>query len=347
MGLPVFRRGERALRIVQSLGDPPMELSSPWVTGSLSPLPWADIFGTDVPGPMRRIDAIGIPAVMRGRGLLAPTIAGTPLHCWAGETRSEDPSWLFRTDGIVSPFTRMEWTVDDLIFTGWSLWAKEVDAAGFPLRMDRVERSRWYIDDGGQVMVDGSPVDAASVVIIPGPHDGILDVGRRTLTTAAELEAAVAKTARSPIPGIDLHQTTDVELTAAEKQTMITDWVAARRGENGGVAFTNSAVEARVLGSPVENLLIEGRNASAVDIARLMNIPAALIDATNAGASLTYETVGGRNAEFLDYGLLPYMRAIAGRLSLDDVVPRGKRVEFDTADLTAVTPVATGPTLED
>jgi hypothetical protein len=254
---------------------------------------------------------------------------------------------MYRTDGVVSPNIRMTYTVDDLLFTGWSMWAKESDAAGFPLRMDRVERSRWYVDDGGAVIVDGVPVDAASVVIIPGPHEGILSFGRRTLTTAAELEEAVGKTARAPIPAMDLHQTTDVELTAAERASMVTDWIAARRGDNGGVAFTNAAVEARVLGSPAENLLIEGRNASAVDVARLCGVPAALIDATNAGASLTYETVGGRNAEFLDYGVLPYMLAIAGRLSLDDVVPRGKRVEFDTATLTNPTPTAVGPTTED
>lgn len=342
------RRAERALRIVSSQPDPAMALSSPWVTGSLQPIVWADIFGADALAVMTREAAMSVPAMARARGLLTTSVARSPIHVYRGtEQLTEDPPWVSRTDGVISPFIRMLWTVDDLLFTGWSLWAVARGADGMPLRMDRVERSLWYIDTDGTVMVDATPVDPSTVVVIPGPHDGVLNTGRRTLTTAAELEQAVANTARSPVPAIDLHQTTDVEMTSTEKQDLIAGWVAARRGDNGGVAYTNSAVEARTLGQPVESLIIEGRNASAVDVARMAGVPAALIDATNAGASLTYETTEGRNAEFLDYGVLPYMLAVSGRLSLDDVTPRGTRVAFDVTELTGPLPTATGPTTED
>lgn len=334
--------------------DPAMALSSPWVQGSLSPIVWADIFGAAALSPMTREAAQSVPAVSRAANLIKTTVARCPLHAWRGtEQLTTDPPWIARSDSAVSPYHRMLATVDDLIYTGWSMWAVERSSADhLPLRADRVPRGDWYVEDDGTIMVTGAdgvqaPVDASSVVLIPGPHDGILNFGRRTLTTAALLEEGVGNVARAPIPAIDLHQTTDVPLDATEKAELIAAWVKARQGENGGVAFTNSALEAKPLGAAPENLLIEGRNASAVDVARLVGVPASMIDATNAGASLTYETIEGRLAEFLDLGVLAYLLPIAARLSLDDVVARGQRVEFDTAPLTTGLPNAVGPTVED
>lgn len=340
----------RALRLVDDVQQLALtSLSSPWVTGSLEPIVWADVFGTDWAGPITRDAAMSVPAMARARHLLCSAVARSPIHRYVGaDLAPSDPRWLVRTDGMVSPFHRMLWTVDDLLFTGWSLWAVERNADGFPGRADRVPPGTWQFSTNGRaVQIDNTEVDPSTYLLIPGPHEGTLTFAGRTLRTAAELEGAVAIAARSPLPAVDLHQTTDVELDQTEIDALVSRWVDARRGANGGVGYTNSAVEARVLGSHSEHLLIEGRNASAVDVARVAGIPAAMIDATNAGASLTYETTAGRNAEFLDYGVLPYMLAISSRLSQDDVVPAGSRVAFDTSELTGPLPTATGPTTED
>jgi hypothetical protein len=83
-----------------------------------------------------------------------------------------------------------------------------------------------------------------------------------------------------------------------------------------------------------EALLIGARNASALDIARDVSMPAAMLDATTAGASLEYATLEGRNQQWIDYGLSLYMAAVESRLGMDDVIPAGQRMGFDTADLT-------------
>ena len=94
------------------------------------------------------------------------------------------------------------------------------------------------------------------------------------------------------------------------------------------------------------HLLVEGRNAAAVDCARTVGVAAAMVDATVPKASLTYETQQGRGLEHTEYGVEPYAEAIAARLSLDDVVPRGQRMRFDFGtDLGAVQP--TGQPVED
>jgi phage portal protein BeeE len=76
-------------------------------------------------------------------------------------------------------------------------------------------------------------------------------------------------------------------------------------------------------------LYIEGRNASKMDIAAFFNLPASVLDATSATASLTYVTQEG-NRSSLDDMTLPYwIGPIASRLSQDDIVPAGQSVRFD------------------
>jgi hypothetical protein len=146
---------------------------------------------------------------------------------------------------------------------------------------------------------------------------------------------------------VELHQTVDVALDDTERDAILAGFgraVTAANGGTTGVAFTSYGIEARAIGANGDGAaaLVESRNYAAVTAARIVGIPAAMLDATSAGASLTYETTTGRRAQFIDE-VRAYSDAIADRLSLDDVVPRGKRVAFDTEQLTTLTPDPTGP----
>ena len=77
--------------------------------------------------------------------------------------------------------------------------------------------------------------------------------------------------------------------------------------DNDGVLFTNAAIEATAIPIDSGALLIDGRNASALDVARDVSMPAAMLDATTQGASLEYATLQGRNQQWIDYGLSLYM----------------------------------------
>lgn len=344
----------KALRLVESVEQsrnvgsyrgPVPQVASPWAEGQLTAIVWADLLGADL-ALMTRAEAMTIPAVARARQLLATTIARLPLQTWRGNAQVEPgPAWMFRGDGPWSPWHRMAWTVDDLLFGGWSLWAAGRDAEGQVIDAARVPPDLWKFDTNGAVLVDDEPVDARSVLLIPGPNEGLLSFGSRALRAASLLEASYIDQARSPVPAVELHQLSGDQLDDAEAQAIVNAWSASMA--SGGVAYTNSAIEARPHANPTENLLIEGRNAAAVDVARLTGIPAAMLDATNAGASLTYETVQGRNAQFVDYGISAFTGPIAARLSMDDVVPRGQRIVFDLSDLIAPLPAASGPALED
>lgn len=316
----------------------------------LNAIVWHDLTGTQL--PLTRAAVMAIPAVARQRHLICGALARCPLRGSdaAGTDTTASWSWMWRTDHAIHPYHRMLWTADDVMFYGWSVWSAEREggrADGRLLWADRIHPDRWSIDDVGRVFVDDRPARAAEVIAIPGPHEGILNFGAAALArTMANLEAA-ANAARNPAAYLELHYVGDQPITDAEVDKHIARWAAARRGENGGVAWTNKAIELKEHGTHESHLLIEGRNADAVDVSRLISSPAAMADATNAGASLTYETTEGRNGEFIDYGVGIYMDAIAARLSMDDVVPRGQRTGFDTTEMRALAPTPTGAVTND
>lgn len=329
----------------------PVAIRSPWTTNDLSKVVWSDVFGAEFQ-PVTRAEAMALPAVARGRHLLVSTIAQLPLACYRTAEKVSTPSWLTRTNGPTSPAHRMAWTVDDLIFAGWSLWVVERGAGGIT-DAARCPAEQWRLDDDGTVLIadqDGhdQAVDPASVILIPGFHEGLMTYGARTIRSARDLELTWSGRARNPIPAVELHQTTDDEMTDAEIDDLIATYVRARQDVNGSVTYTPSSVELRIHGAGGTNdLLIEGRNAAAIDVARMLGLPAAMIDASNVNASLTYETIQGRSMEFRDYSLALYTGAIAARLSMDDVTPRGTRIGFDATELVAPAPTPTGPTTED
>jgi hypothetical protein len=250
-----------------------------------------------------------------------------------------------------TPQSRLAWTVDDLIFYGWSLWEfkrSSPSSGSWPLSAVRIARERWELDGDNHLHLDGMLVrDTSDLILIPGLHEGVLTYGCDAIRDTKALYAVVRERINNPVPQVDLHQTGGKQLNGDEIRTLRNDWAAARTGQNGGVAYTNEWIEAKPFGNGGENLLIEARNAAALDLARMIGVHGGMIDATTPKASLNYETTTGRNGEFLDLDLALYMTPIAARLSLDDVVPRGRRVALDTIDFSSTSIDPTGPTSED
>lgn len=314
----------------------------------LQAIVWSDLTGATAT-VLDRASVMAIPAVARLRHRLCGAAARCPLRVLTGSTPLPDeaqPYWTYRTDRTVHPYHRMLWTVDDQLFHGWSVWRTERSAqetSNQLLHAERIHPDHWEIDEVGRILVDDRIARADEVLALPGPHEGILNFGGNALRRTIDNLEAAANAARNPSAYLELHYTGDDPMTSDEIDAHIERWAKARRGENGGVAWTNKVLELKEHGTHEAHLLIEGRNADAVDMARLVSAPAASADATNAGASLTYETTAGRNLQMIDEGVGLYMDAIAARLSMDDVVPRGQRVAFDTGQLTVAAPDATGP----
>lgn len=317
-----------------TLGAGSAPMASPWRESShLHPIVAPDVLGaTAAAATVSRADAIRIPAVARARGLIVSTIARVPLAATDADGHpATAPDWLTAAAGHTTPFHRMLWTADDIFFHGWSLWAVDRDAEGAITAAERVPHERWTLTAEGVVMVDDYPAAAGDVILFPGVTEGLLTHGADTLHEAHRLARSAARAADNPAAQVELHQTTDAPMSKPEINELIQGWAKARRGENGGVAYTSSAIEVKEHGASSEHLLIEGRNQAAVDVARHAGIPATMIDATLSGSSLSYQNTAARLSELITFGVAPLMSAIAARLSLDDVTPPGITVEFDTA----------------
>lgn len=303
-----------------------------------------DIYG-DIPELIDRGTAMKVPAVSRGRDLLVGAISDLPLVAYTNQDRvTKQPTWAYRSD-LMSPWHRMAFTIDDLIFHDCSLWARRNGADGFPTDAWRIPVEAWQVDDQGRILVRDTagvmqPVDSSEVIYFPGPGGGLLTDGRDTIRGARAIDKAWVARTRSPIPPTLFVQKEQGDATADEIQALVSAWAAARTNpDTAGTAYVPYGLEPMFpTMSDDSAMFIEGRNAVRLDIANLLNIPASLLDGSTATASLTYVTTEGQKSSFHEQSLRYWTAPIEARLSMDDIVPRGQRVRFDISYTTQVGP---------
>lgn len=323
-------------------------ISSPWSTGDLTKVVWSDIFDNEWM-PITRAEAMRVPAIVKGRGLIAGTLARQPLAAYRGAAKLEGtaaPTWLYRTNSGQSPYQRMLWTLDDLIFGGTSLWTVERDGEGKVTNALRVPPEWWEVTPDLVILVNGVKATSDSVILFEGPQDGLLELAEVDIRAAAAMTKAWASRVKSPVPLVELHQTDEVQLTKDEITKTVNEWEAAR-GAGGATGYTPSNIEVRVHGDAKTELYVEGRNAGRLDFANYLQVPASLLEGSTSTASLTYSTQEGQRNELVDYSLSYWAAPIEARLSLDDVVPRGQRVAFDLEWFTTPETPPTAPVTED
>lgn len=307
----------------------------------------ADIFGLDTL-PVMRAEAMAVPAVAKARHLICSPLARRPLVAYRGDEQlAQQPAWLYRTNTQTHPNIRMLWTLDDLLFGGWSLWAVERGTSRQITDAIRVPPELWSFGGDGQVEVEGGSVEADSVILFSGPFEGLLEAAPATIRAARALERSWHGRAESPIPAIDLHQTDDTELEQEEIDELIEAWATARRDPHGAIAYTPHNIEAKEMGQIDPQMYIEARNAVRLDIANFTGLPASMLDGSLATSSLQYSTETGKRNEFIDYSVVMWQDVVEARLSMDDVTPRGTRIAFDLTDLVTLPQSGTGPARED
>jgi hypothetical protein len=220
-------------------------IRSPWSPRTLETVVWSDIFGSaDL--PVMRSEAMSVPSVAKARHLIVG-LSRQPVRAYRGADPVSDPVWTYRTDSQTPPTTRMLWTLDDLYFGGWALWAVDRGQGDTILDAVRVPPERWGFDPDGAVLVDGVGVDADQVILFSGPYEGLLAAGAGTVRAARNLETAWAKRVRTPVPITELHQVNEDPMTAEEIHDTVESWSAMIEA-GGGVGFTPYNVEAKYPG---------------------------------------------------------------------------------------------------
>ncbi|MFC7766587.1 hypothetical protein [Leucobacter soli] len=244
----------------------------------------------------------------------------------------------------------MLWTVDDAIFYGVALWKvtrgqRSAEGARGPiLDAEWVPFGTWWIEDG-RIVIDGEPARKDDVILFNFPFEGLLGVGRTTLSGARAIEAAWVDRASNPVPVLEMHLLDDT-MTQKEVDEWEKAWAKKRRAPGGAFGVTPPGVELKTHGELKPELYTEGRNSIRTDVGSHLNVRASMLDGTTGVDSLTYTTKDGERNLFYELDLPFWTGTIEHRLSMDDVVPRGSRVRFDKYELYN-TPTPTGPTTED
>ncbi len=282
--------------------------------------------------PVNRTSAMQIASIAKGRNLIVTSIARMPLKATRNGTQATNQPTLLTQLEVGTPnFITLSWTVDSMLFHGRAFWlitGKTFD--GRPLHIKYVPESQVETKDGQLVKAFGKTVSRADFIRLDANNEGFLAYGSGVIREAQEIELAAREAGASPVPSIVLKQSEGNPLTQEEISSLVAQWAAARRKRGGSVAYANKSIDVESLGQHAENLLIEGRNYAALQVARALGLPAWAVDATVAGASLNYSNQASRNRELID-ALTGFMTSIEQTLSL--FLPSGTEVKFDTAEL--------------
>lgn len=342
----------------------PAYVRSPWATSTPEALVYADVFGDSAEhfgGGLTRAEAMRVPAIAAARNRVIEHLAGRPLvdylHVNTQGMRADEqvhegservikqPTWMTRTDNplSMSPHQRMLETLDDLIFDGMSLWAVNRGTGGLITEAMHVPREWWQVGPDGAVTVDGEPAPADQVVLIPGPHRGLLNIAQDTIRAGLDLERAWRSRARNPAPNVILEEKEDNGMTLDEAAPYVKAVAEARRNPDGAVMFAPYRINVRIEQNSGESFLESARNAIRIDVAGYFDATAQGVEAAKNQSTLTYETAESAEAQTADR-MKFWAEPIEARLSMDDVVPRGHRTRFDFTDINRST---TGTPTED
>lgn len=278
-----------------------------------------------VPKVSRR-DALSVPAVLRARNLICPTIGGLPLKVHNPDRTVRDNRLLEQPElGVPRSvtFTRL---VEDLLFDEVAWWRVVVLGwDGFPAVVERLDPSSVQVQPDGTVYVNGVRTADSELIRFDSPNPGLLTAAARAIRTCLQLDAAAARYAAEPVPPAYFTPAEGADPDPTEVQAALDAWQVARQARATG--YVGSALKLNTIGMTPEQIqLAESRQHAVLEIAR-----AAGIDAEDLGVSTTsrtYFNAEDRRQVFLDFTLGPFVSAIQDRLSMGDVTPRGSYVRF-------------------
>jgi phage portal protein BeeE len=332
----------RALRIVDA--GPTLSASAPQVGATQAGWPFPSVSAanpttsTDLAGlsgwSLPRDTAMSIPAFRQGVNLISGTCGSFPLRVTRPDyTEVPLPAVLAQPDPDEPASVTYTKVFTDLVLHPYAwLYVTERYAPnlgqpiGWPKRAIHLPAEQVRITEQRRVEWNGIDI-TADAIRFDSPHaPGALHDGQRILRTAILIEDATRRFAVMDIPAGYLKQTGGPELLDSEVQSILDAWETARATRNTAylsqtVEYQNPAFDPKAL------QLVEARAANAVDIARLLNLPPVYVNA-DAGSSLTYSTTESMGKSLLNTSLVPYLTAVAGRLSMGDITPQGQTVRF-------------------
>ena len=295
---------------------------------------------------LARNNAISVPTISRSRDLMASVIGCMNLRMyneiWNGTELEKvyiaPRSWLRRISPSVSNNFLLSWLFDDLFFYGAAyLFVRSRTSDGFPNSFDRLpfasvtrrdQQGPVFFGPSNELYFAGEKLDSANVIQFLSPIQGIIYQSAQAVATSLKLERRRYQNAASPIAAGTLRQVGGEPMSGQELADMAASFDAARESGAGTAALNEFVTYTETLTSPDKMLLIESSKFSAADLCRLCNIPSYLAGIAVGGYS--YVSNQGARLDLWTFGAKPYAECIASTLSMNNVLPNGTYVEFDS-----------------
>jgi hypothetical protein len=187
-----------------------------------------------------------------------------------------------------------------------------------------------------EIEFNGVQLDPSQIITFLAPTTGLMYSGRRSVNIATHLDQYADRAATiETVPGY-LQQTAAGETMSGEELgDLAAQWAQARREGNVIGALNNYVNFVEFDRDPLEVNAAQ-REYQALDLSRMCSVPAYLVSAPTPGASMTYQNASQARQDLWLFGAQMYAHAIESRLSMNDVLSRGRYVCFDTDDLLAI-----------
>jgi hypothetical protein len=303
------------------------------------------------------IRALSVPTVSRSRDLIAGLIGSLELKHYQKVWNSIEEEysevylplepWMERPDPKVSRSFFFVNIFSDLFFYGvaYAYVTRRYaptggGAQGFPAsmtwlpaaNMSSTKQSGYpqFYGPSDELEFNGQPLDVNNVIQFVSPIEGILKIGARAINTSIYLDQAADRYAQlETVPGY-LQQIDGEDLSGEDLGSLASAWANARK--QNAIGALSRQVEFREYKQNPQEVISDQRKYQALEMARLCNIPAYLVSAPTEGASMTYQNAQQARQDLYLFGARIYLDVIEQTLSADNVLPRGRYVEFNMDD---------------
>lgn len=301
--------------------------------------------------------ALQIPAMRKARASLL-TLATFNLIARDRTGAQLDPTdhrcaWLSQPELRRTRFATLARVIDDGLWQDKAVVRATRTIAGTTAYVERIHPQRWtpiYAPNDPDTVdawhIDGRPY-SPDQFSAAGFHafdfaelGGLRRLGYPLLQLYADLQTAAGRYAKAPHPYAVLVNH-GADLDRDEIDALLDEWEYAREGRGIGYRTENLEYDVTTGYSAKDLQLVESREHAALEVARLVQLPAFAVDAApTGGGTMTYQNVIERRKDLVE-ALRPWSSVLTQTMSLDDraapvtrggLLPRGVTAELDPAD---------------
>lgn len=308
--------------------------------------------------------ALSIPTLSRAHDLIASMIGSMEFKHytkqWTGEDYEEiyvpNESWMDRPDPKVTRQFILSNTFSDLYLYGRAFWYVTTRySTGYPASFTWLpaanistpnQQGPQFFGPPDEIEFNGLMLETQNVITFLSPIQGLAYTGARAINIAQHLDSAADRYASlETVPGY-LQQKGGETMSGDELGELASAWAAARK--TNAIGALNDYVEFKEFSKDPGESIDKLRQFQSLELARVGNVPPYLVGIGIPG--MNYSNVQESRRDLWLFGASPYAHAITERLSMDDVLPRGRFVEFDIEDYLGTSdesPIAVEPDVPD